>query len=165
MDCSTIGVIYGNRDFFPDHLITEARVEVASLLASLGINEVSLESRGETLGDVSTYQDARRCAELFRQQATQLDGVLVCLPNFGDEKAVADTLRLAGLSLPVLVQAYPDDPARLSVERRRDAYCGKISVCNNLRQYGLPFTLPQRHVDRPDSAAFKSELLDRKSVV
>ena len=69
----------------------------------------------------------------------------MCLPNFGDEKGVADTLKLAGLNVPVLVQAYPDDLDQLHVERRRDAFCGKISVCNNLRQYGIPFRLTERH--------------------
>ena len=64
--------------------------------------------------------------------------MLVVLPNFGDEKGVADTLKLAALNVPVLVQAYPDDLDRLDVIRRRDAFCGKISVCNNLRQAGIP---------------------------
>ena len=77
--------------------------------------------------------------------------MLVCLPNFGDEKGVADTLKLAGLDVPVLVQAYPDDLDQLHVERRRDAFCGKISVCNNLRQYGIPFSLTERHT-RPSAS-------------
>ncbi len=39
--------------------------------------------------------------------------MLVSLPNFGDERAVANTLRLAGLDVPVLVQAYPDEPNKM----------------------------------------------------
>jgi L-fucose isomerase-like protein len=84
--------------------------------------------------------------------------VLVVLPNFGDEKGVADTLKLAGLNVPVLVQGYPDDLDRLDVARRRDAFCGKISVCNNLRQAGIPYSLTRKHVVHPTDAAFRADL-------
>ena len=97
------------------------------------------------LGAVETWQHAQACADLFRRHRERIDGVLVCLPNFGDEKGVADVLRLSALNVPVLVQACPDDLNQLTVQRRRDAFCGKISVCNNLRQYGIPFTLTERH--------------------
>ncbi len=42
------------------------------------------------------WQHAKACADLFRGNRDRIDGVLVCLPNFGDEKGVADTLKLAG---------------------------------------------------------------------
>ena len=80
------------------------------------------------------------------------------LPNFGDEKGVADTIKLSGLRVPILVQAYPDDPASLDVVRRRDAFCGKISVCNNLRQYGFEYTLTNQHTISPKSVSFKADL-------
>ena len=80
------------------------------------------------------------------------------MPNFGDEKGVADTIRLSGLNVPILVQAYPDDLKQLSVERRRDAFCGKISVCNDLRQYGYAFTLTRRHTVLPLSDSFRADL-------
>lgn len=154
----TLAVIYGNRDFFPDLLVTEARADIAKLFARLGIRAVQLEETDSKLGGVETHADARKCAALFRQHASQIDGVLVCLPNFGDEKGVADTLKLAGLNKPILVHAYPDDLDKLHVERRRDAFCGKISVCNNLRQAGIPFTLTTKHVCRPDSPDFLADL-------
>jgi len=84
--------------------------------------------------------------------------VLVCLPNFGDEKGVADTLKMAGLRKPILIQGYPDDLNKLHVERRRDAFCGKISVCNNLKQAGIPFTLTTKHVCRPSAPGFRADL-------
>jgi L-fucose isomerase-like protein len=34
----TLAVIYGNRDFFPDHLVAEARADIAKLFGQLGIN-------------------------------------------------------------------------------------------------------------------------------
>ena len=84
--------------------------------------------------------------------------MLVCLPNFGDEKGVADTLKLAGLNVPVLIQGYPDDPNQLMPSRRRDSFCGKISVCNNLVQAGIKFSLTSKHVSHPASDSFKRDL-------
>lgn len=156
---TTLGVIIGNRDFFPDVLVGEARKDLTKLFDDLGIRAVMLTPEQTKLGGVETYADARRCAELFEQHRREIDGVVVCLPNFGDEKGVADTLKLAGLRVPVLVQAYPDDLNALGVERRRDAFCGKISVCNNLKQAQIPFTLTRKHVVHPlKDETFRADL-------
>ena len=154
----TLGVIYGNRDFFPDLLVTEARQDIAQLFARLGIQAVQLGEADAKLGGVETHADARKCAELFRQHAGEIDGVLVVLPNFGDEKGVADTLKMSKLNVPVLIQAYPDDLKQLSPARRRDAFCGKISVSNNLVQAGIKFTLTSKHVSHPASDSFLRDL-------
>lgn len=114
-----LGVIIGNREFFPDSLIAGARARIATLFGELGITPVILEEQATKLGAVETYRDAQRCAELFRAHARRIDGVLVPRPNFGDEKAVADTRRASGLDVPVLVQAEPDDLGGLDVARRR----------------------------------------------
>jgi L-fucose isomerase-like protein len=153
-----LGVIYGNRDFFPDILVTEARADIAKLFAQHGIKAIQLGEADSKLGGVETHTDARKCAELFKQHREEIDGVLVVLPNFGDEKGVADTLKLAGLNVPVLIQGYPDDLKRLDVARRRDAYCGKISVSNNLVQAGIKFTLTEKHVCHPTAASFEADL-------
>src|SRR5687767_10831221 len=155
---SVFGVIFGNRDFFPDKLVAEARIDVTKLLGELGIQAVMLDTTATKLGGVETHDDARKCADLFRANRDKIDGVLVVLPNFGDEKGVADTLKLAGLNVPVLVQGYPDDLDRLDVARRRDAWCGKISVCNNLYQYGIKYTLTRKHVVHPSDESFVSDL-------
>jgi L-fucose isomerase-like protein len=152
-----IGVIVGNRDFFPDRLVSEGRDDILKLFAETGVEPVILNETDSKLGAVETWQHARRCADLFRANRDKIEGVLVCLPNFGDEKGVADTLHLAELNVPVLVQAYPDDLTQLSVERRRDAFCGKVSVCNNLRQYGIPFSLTRRHTVRPLTDSFRED--------
>jgi L-fucose isomerase-like protein len=154
----TLGVIMGNRDFFPDHLITEARNDLQKLFQELGIDPVWLRDEETKLGSVETWNHANQCAELFKKYKNKIGGVLVCLPNFGDEKGVADTLKLSELNVPVLVQAYPDKLDGLNVERRRDSFCGKISVCNNLRQYGIPFSLTKEHTVHPLSDSFKGDL-------
>ena len=155
---TVLGVIIGNRDFFPDKLVGEARADLVKLFAELGVDAVMLDPAETKLGGVETHGDARKCAELFRKNRDRISGVLVCLPNFGDEKGVADTLKLAGLNVPVLVQGYPDDLDRLDVIRRRDAFCGKISVCNNLRQAGIAYTLTTKHVVHPLDTSFRADL-------
>lgn len=155
---TTLGVIIGNRDFFPDVLVGEARKDIDKLFESAGIKAIMLSPQETKLGGVETYADARKCADLFSKHRSEIDGVLVCLPNFGDEKGVADTLKIAALNVPVLVQGYPDDLNALGVARRRDAFCGKISVCNNLKQAKIPFSLTSRHVVHPTDASFKADL-------
>jgi len=155
---ATLAVIIGNRDFFPDRLVSEARDDILSLFKEMNIEPIILAENDTKLGGVETWEDAKKCAALFKARQSEIDGILVVLPNFGDEKGVADTIKLSGLQVPILVQAYPDDLDALNVERRRDAFCGKISVCNNLRQYGYPFTLTTRHIVHPLSEDFKADL-------
>lgn len=156
----TLGVIIGNRDFFPDKLVSEARLELIEQFNNLNIKYVVLDELQTKLGGVETFKDAQQCAELFRKHASEIVGILVVLPNFGDERGVAETLKLAGLDVPVLVQAYPDELNKLDLARRRDSWCGKISVCNNLYQYGIKYTLTNQHVLHPKDPAFRQEVLD-----
>src|SRR5690348_364783 len=109
---STFGVIIGNRGFFPDVLARDGREEILRVLAEQGHKAFCLTPEESKFGSVETFADARRCADLFRSHADEIDGVLVSLPNFGDERAIADTLRLARLDAPVLVQATPDAPGK-----------------------------------------------------
>jgi len=155
---STIGVIIGNRDFFPDKLVAEARTEILDLCKELHITPIMLSDADSKLGGVETFAEAQKCATLFKKHADQIDGILVVLPNFGDEKGVAETIKLSGLIVPVLIQGYPDDLGKMDVVNRRDAWCGKISVCNNLYQYGIKYTLTTKHVVSPRDESFKSDL-------
>lgn len=160
----TLAVILGNRDFFPDHLVSEARMELLATCKELDITPILLDDSASTFGSVETWQDAQKCADLFRRHRDHIDGILVSLPNFGDEKAIADTIRLSELQVPVLVQACPDEIDMFGLERRRDAYCGKISACNNLRQYGISFSLTGQHVQSLVSSEFKKDLLQFRQI-
>lgn len=153
----SIAVIVGNRDFFPDDLVTEARKDVIELCKELNIKPVMVSESDTKLGGVETFADAQKCANLFRENRQSIVGVLVVLPNFGDEKGVADAIRLSDLDCPILVQASPDELAKLGPATRRDGFCGKISVCNNLQQYGIPFSLTTKHVVAINSDSFKTD--------
>ena len=155
---ATIGVIVGNRGFFPAHLCSEGRAAVLRALEDEGIRAVALDADATPHGAVESLADARRCADLFRAHRDDIDGILVTLPNFGDERAVANTLRWAGLDVPVLVHAFGDAGDRMSIEFRRDSFCGKMSVCNNLRQYGIPFSLTTLHTVDQAHASFREDL-------
>jgi L-fucose isomerase-like protein len=154
----TLGVIVGNRGFFPDHLCESGRKTILKVLAEEGIQAVALDPEETKFGSVETLNDAQKCADLFKRHREEIDGVLVTLPNFGEERAVANTLRWAGLDVPVLVHAFQDDAERMSIADRRDSFCGKMSVCNNLRQYGIPFSLTSRHTMDPEGEAFRKDL-------
>lgn len=155
---STLAVIIGNRDFFPDKLVAEARTEILELFKKLNIKPILLSDTDSKLGGVETFAEAQKCAALFKKHSDEIDGILVVLPNFGDEKGVAETIKWSGLNVPVLIQAYPDDLGKMDVVNRRDAWCGKISVCNNLYQFGIKYTLTTKHVVSPSDESFIHDL-------
>ena len=155
---ATLGVVIGNRGFFPDHLAKSGREAMIQALQSAGIEAVVLGPEQSKHGAVETHEEAKRCAALFRAAGDRIIGIIVSLPNFGDERAIADTLRLAGLNVPVLIQATPDTPSRMTIRDRRDSFCGKMSACNNLAQYGIPYSLTTLHTEAPQSAEFRADL-------
>jgi L-fucose isomerase-like protein len=154
----TMGVIVGNRGFFPDHLAKTGREEMLRVLESAGIDVVAPTPEETKYGAVETREESRRCADLFKKNRDRIDGIIVTLPNFGEERAIADTLRLADLRVPVLIQATPDDPKKMTIAFRRDSFCGKMSACNNLRQYGIPYSITTLHTEAPDSPEFAKDL-------
>src|SRR5881275_586632 len=154
----TMGLIVGNRGFFPDHLAKSGREEMLRVLTAAGIDVVALTPEQSKYGALETRDEVRHCAELFKKNRERIDGIIVTLPNFGEERAIADALRLADLHVPVLIQATPDDPKKMTIAFRRDSFCGKMSACNNLKQYGIPYSLTTLHTEAPDSEVFAKDL-------
>ena len=155
---STFGLIVGTRGIFNPKLAQEGRVQLLKKLDSLGYSYVIPPEDATPNGAVETLADAHKCADLFKQEQDEIDGVIVVLPNFGDELGVVQTLNLAGLNVPVLVQACNDRLDSVDVHGRRDAFCGKLSVCNNLYQYGIPFTDTSEHTCDIDSDLFENDI-------
>jgi L-fucose isomerase-like protein len=154
----TFGVIVGNRGFFPGHLARQGREDMLKALAEEGYDAVVLPANQTGYGAVESRAEAKAYAELFKSKRDRIDGIIVTLPNFGDERGVAETIRLAGLNVPVLVHATMDEPGKMGIDNRRDAFCGKMSACNVMRQYGVPYTLTTLHTDRPESKTFRADL-------
>lgn len=154
----TLGVIIGNRGFFPDHLADEGRKEILLVLSEMGIEAVALTPQDTKFGTVETLEDAIKCAKLFKENRDKIQGILVSLPNFGDERGVANAIKMSELDVPVLVQAHPDELGKMDLANRRDSFCGKMSVCNNLKQYGIKYSLTSLHTVSPQSEDFKSDV-------
>jgi L-fucose isomerase-like protein len=154
----TFGVVVGNRGFFPSHLATSGRLEMVAALEAAGMKAIVLTPEETAHGAVETYEDAKKCAALFQKHAKEIDGIIITLPNFGEERGLADALRLADLRVPVLIQATPDHAGKMTIAFRRDSFCGKMSICNNLKQYGIPYSLTRLHTEAPDSVEFKADL-------
>src|SRR6266699_2292488 len=89
------GVIVGNRGFFPDHLAKSGRSEMLAAIEKAGYDATAVGPEETKFGAVETRVEASRCADLFKRRRELIDGVIVTLPNFGDERAIADTLRRA----------------------------------------------------------------------
>jgi L-fucose isomerase-like protein len=154
----TFGVIVGNRGFFPDHLAKSGREEILSVLQGVGARAIVLSPEESKHGAVETYAESQRCAELFKKHADEIDGIIITLPNFGEERGIVDAIRLSGLKVPVLVQATPDRSDSMTIAVRRDSFCGKMSACNNLMQYGIPYSLTTLHTESLTSPEFTADL-------
>ena len=154
----TLGVIIGNRGFFPTHLCEDGRATILKVLEDAGIKAIVLSPEDSPYGSIESIEEARMCADLFRAHREEIDGVLVTLPNFGDERAIANALRWAELDVPVLIHAFPDEVAKMDLANRRDSFCGKMSACNNLMQYGIKYSITKLHTVDPESESFRADL-------
>ena len=136
------GIIIGTRAYFNSELHKDVRKQLLRTLADEGYDYVILPEDATPTGSssIETREDGLKCAELFRQNRDRIDGIIVSLPNFGFEIGIINAISVADLNVPILVQACDDENDKVDLDSRRDAFCGKISVCNNLYQYGIPFT-------------------------
>jgi L-fucose isomerase-like protein len=154
----TFGVIVGTRGFFPGHLAKTGREEIISVLEAAGAQAIVLSPEESRHGAVQTYAESQLCADLFKKHAEEIDGIIVTLPNFGEERGIVDAIRLSGLKVPVLVQATPDRSGDMTIADRRDSFCGKTSCCNNMMQYGIQYSLTTLHTEALTSPEFKADL-------
>lgn len=136
------GVIIGTRAYFNSELARDVRKQLLATLEKEGYDYVILPEDATPTGSssIETREDGLKCAELFRQHRDDIDGIIISLPNFGFEIGIINAIATADLNVPILVQACDDENDKVDLDSRRDAFCGKISVCNNLYQYGIPFT-------------------------
>lgn len=155
----TFGVIIATRNIFNSQLAVDARQKVLKKLDQMGFGYVILPESETPTGNIEGYTDAVKCAALFKKNHDLIDGILVVLPNFGDELGVVNSIKMSGVNVPVLVQACDDDNDKVDVKSRRDAFCGKLSVCNNFYQYGIKFTDTIYHTYSLESAEFTKDLL------
>ena len=153
---TTFALFFGNRGFFPASLQAGARKEMTQVLKKLGHKTIALDARSTRHGAVETPAEGEKYARFLRDNAGKFGGVILCLPNFGDETGAVAALKDCGV--PILIQAYPDELDKMAPELRRDAFCGKFSIMDVFTQYGLSFTALTPHVVHPKSPAFAAQV-------
>ncbi len=153
-----LGVVIGSRAFFSPAPCKQARDDVLAQCKALGIEVEILPFEATPNGAVQSVADAKLYADHFKSLQDGVDGLVICLPNFGDEVAVAELVNRAKLDVPILLQACNDEVDKVDVHSRRDAFCGKISISNNFWQYGVPFTETVRHTVDIASSDFANDL-------
>lgn len=154
----TFGVIIATRNIFNYKLAVDARQKVLAKLNAMGFDSIILAESETPTGNIEGYADAVKCGKLFKENSDKINGIVVVLPNFGDELGVVNSIQLSELNVPVLVVAVDDDNDKVDVKSRRDAFCGKLSVCNNFYQYGIKFTDTTYHTYSLDSDTFTKDL-------
>jgi L-fucose isomerase-like protein len=156
MKKTTFALFFGNRGFFPASLQASARKEMTEVLKGLGHKTIALPASATRHGAVETPAEGAVYANFLRENRGKFGGVILCLPNFGDETGAVEALQDAGV--PILVQAYPDDLDKMAPEVRRDAFCGKFSIMDVFTQYGVKFTALKPHTVHPRSPAFAANV-------
>lgn len=155
----TIFALYfGNRGFFPESLIASARSEMIEAVTRAGYGYIVPDAAMTRYGAVEGKNEGLLYAEWLASHKGEYDGVIICLPNFGDENGAVPAVLDCGT--PILIQAYPDEIGKMDFARRRDAFCGKFSIMDVFHQYRLPFTVFEPHVVSPLSDAFRRNLDD-----
>ena len=143
----TFAIVVGNRGFFPDHLAKTGREEIISVLEAAGAKAIVLGPEDSNMAPSKLTPNRRSVRRTLQKARREIDGIIVTLPNFGEERGIVDAIRLSGLKVPVLVQATPDRSDAMTIATRRDSFCGKMSACNNLMQYGIPYSLTTLHTE------------------
>ena len=156
MKKTTFALYFGNRGFFPGELIAEARESMCKALENNGYGYIMMEESLTRYGAVETIAEGKLYAEFLEQNKGKYDGVILSLPNFGDENGASVAFK--NIDVPILVQAFPDEMDKMDFAHRRDAMCGKLAMCNVLRQIGIKYTLTNSFCVHPLSQEFSEDL-------
>lgn len=153
---STFALYFGNRGFFPESLIAIAREEITAVLEKLGHKCLSMDVALTRYGAVETTGEGKKYAKFLESHRGEFEGIILVLPNFGDENGAAAALQDAGV--PIYILAYPDELDKMDFKQRRDAFCGKFSIMDVFYQYKIPFTVFPPHTIHPSSPEFGKQI-------
>ncbi len=151
-----MAVLFGNRGFFPGEVAAKAREEMSQAIKQAGFVPILMDESLTRYGAVESMAEGKIFADFLAKE--KVDGVVICLPNFGDETGAATACRDAGV--PILIQAYPDEVGKMDFANRRDAFCGKMSIMDVFLQYRIPFSVDVPHVIHPLDPRFIQQLQD-----
>ena len=153
---TTFALFFGNRGFFPASLQEQARRELPAALERLGHDYIMLEAEATRFGAVETPEEGKVYRRFLEENRGKYDGIILSLPNFGDETGAVAALQEAGV--PIFIQAYPDELDKMSPALRRDSFCGKFSIMDVFAQYGIPYTIYKPHTAAPSGKYFEEQV-------
>lgn len=156
VDKTAFALFLGNRGFFPASLMDEARAEVPRVLKDMGHEVLILDREATRHGAIETPKEGEVFANFLHQNKGKFQGVILCLPNFGDETGAVAALKEAGV--PIFIHAYPDDLDKMAPAVRRDAFCGKFSIMDVFCQNTIPFSVLKPHTVHPKSPKFRENI-------
>lgn len=148
--------MFGNRGFFPAEGIESARETMESVIRKAGYDVLFMDPSLTRFGAIETVAEGELFARFLKENEEAYDGVIVSLPNFGDENGAASALQ--DCKKPILLHAFEDSYDKMGVDSRCDAFCGKIAMSSLFVQCGLKFTTFKPHVINPDKPEFKNHL-------
>lgn len=156
MKKTTFALFFGNRGFFPGELISDAREAMIRACERGGYGYIIMDESLTRYGAVETIEEGRLYANFLKEHEGEYDGIILSLPNFGDENGASVAFR--DVKVPILVQAFPDEMDKMDFAHRRDSMCGKMAMCNLLRQQRIKYTLTESFCIDADSEEFDGEL-------
>jgi len=151
-----LGLIPANRGFFSDELAAKMRAEAIAAMQKVGLEVIVPDESLTKLGCVETYEEAQKTGRLFRDE--RVDGIIVAAVNFGDEQAVAFTIKESGLDVPILIFGCQEEEVLKRTTPRRDSFCGLLSIGEALRQIGVKYTVARVPICYPSDESFSDEL-------
>ncbi len=153
-----LALLIANRGFFPSSVIEAAREEMVKALEKAGAEVLMPDVSLTRYGAVETRAEGEIYADFLVEHYGQYDGLVICLPNFGDENGIKEAIK--DVTVPILLQAYPDELGKLDFANRRDAFCGKLGLCAVLKQMKVPFVSGEPFTMHPLSEEFHREATD-----
>ena len=156
MKKNRFALFFGTRGFFPASLVQEARRQIPAALKEMGHECLMMDAKASPHGAVETFREGKKFAEFLRKNRGKYDGIIICLPNFGDENGALAAMREE--DVPIFIMAYPDELDKLGPASRRDAFCGKLSIMDVFYQAGIKFTSLIPHTVNPQSKQFNDNI-------
>ena len=156
MKKTTFALYFGNRGFFPGELVAAAREKMVKVCEENGYGYLIMDETLTRYGAIETIAEGKLYAKFLEEHKGEYDGIILCLPNFGDENGASVAFK--DVDVPILIQACPDVMDKMDFANRSDTMCGKLAMCNVLRQMKIKYTLTKKFCVDPLDESFKEDL-------
>jgi len=151
-----LALLIANRGFFPSSVIESAYADMKEAFSKAGLECLTIDRSMTKYGAVETTQDGFIFARFLEEHHNEYDGLVICLPNFGDENGIKAAI--SSCDVPILLQAYPDELGKMDFEHRRDAFCGKFALTSVLKQMDVKYTTFKPFTVCPSDPEFDEQL-------